>query len=263
MLVVRIFTAVTLAALLFLVGWQFGTQGLISTCGLVAFVCCFEYSFFVQKDNGLQQLFFIVLSFLFYLFFSFVSQSFLAFLICFIILSFFFLVLTKQVIEKRILKLSEWLMGIIYCGGLGGMVTIGIREFEIVYFVALFLVSFGTDTFAFAGGKAMGRTKLLPKVSPNKTLEGSLWGLLGGTGVGVGFLTWQAPEANIAVVFFSCLFASCFTQIGDLFESLIKRYSGVKDSGRILPGHGGILDRIDGLLFAGPFMYIGFLYHSL
>jgi len=262
-LTARIFTALTLATSLFLIGWKFGSIGLIATSGLVSFFVCYEYSFFVQKDNGLQQLFFIVLSFLFYLFFSFVSQTFLAFLICFIILSFFFLVLTKQAIEKRILKLSEWLMGIIYCGGLCGMVTIAIQSYGITYFVALFLVSFGTDTFAFVGGKSMGRTKLLPTVSPNKTMEGSVWGLIGGTGVGVAFLSWQVPSANLAVICLSCLLASFFTQIGDLFESLIKRYSGVKDSGSLLPGHGGILDRIDGLLFAGPFLYIGFQYYSL
>ena len=263
MLVRRILTALFLCSALGAIYWFFKETGLVALCSISAFVIAYEYSFFIRREENIQQVFFIFLSFLFYIFFAFVSHSFLAFIFCFTILSFLFLTLTQQPVEKRILKLADWLMGIVYCGGLAGVVTVGILEYGSNFFMALFLVSFGTDTFAYVGGRLAGRTKLLPAISPNKTLEGSISGLAGGSILAIVFLHYQLPASNMVVVVSSCLFASCFSQIGDLFESLMKRYSGVKDSGTILPGHGGILDRVDGLLFAAPFLYLGFQYFSL
>jgi len=111
------------------------------------------------------------------------------------------------------------------------------------------------DTFAYLFGKAFGKHKLAPLVSPNKTVEGYIGALMGsvmGTAVvvylGLRWLPiWKA--ALIAVVMW---FVS---PMGDLIESMIKRSSGVKDSGNILPGQGGIMDRLDALIFAGPLVY--------
>ena len=121
--------------------------------------------------------------------------------------------------------------------------------------LGVFAVAAG-DTAAFVTGRAIGRRKLAPAVSPNKTVEGAIGGLLGSVGCSVlyahGFLSGvpagYAAAAGAAV--------GIFGQGGDLFESLLKRAAGVKDSGTMLPGHGGIFDRADGILAAGPVLYL-------
>lgn len=116
-----------------------------------------------------------------------------------------------------------------------------------------FLVVFSTDTLAFFGGRALGRARLLPRVSPGKTWVGAAIGTAAGVlagGVALGWLHqpwWAGFGMGLAV--------SVLGQLGDLVESNLKRYCGVKDSGGLLPGHGGILDRFDSALFALPFAY--------
>ena len=105
------------------------------------------------------------------------------------------------------------------------------------------------DTFAYLVGRAWGRQPLLPRVSPKKTIEGALGGLVGSGivgGVGVSLFGLGLPAvAGVTVG----LVLGAAGQVGDLAESLLKRQAGVKDSGALIPGHGGVLDRIDGLLF--------------
>jgi phosphatidate cytidylyltransferase len=125
------------------------------------------------------------------------------------------------------------------------------------------LVTWASDTGAYAVGRAMGRHKLIPKVSPGKTVEGAIGGILASVLVawlfgdkvlresaqlGFKWFPWGVVAFGIAI--------SVAAQIGDLFESLIKREAGVKDSSRILPGHGGILDRLDSLFFVLPVSYL-------
>jgi phosphatidate cytidylyltransferase len=111
------------------------------------------------------------------------------------------------------------------------------------------------DSVALFAGRALGKQKLAPKISPNKSQEGAVSGLLASMAVGAvsiqafGLGDWWIGLAAGAAI-------SIAGQIGDLAESLLKRQAGVKDSGSIVPGHGGILDRIDALLFAFP---VGFL----
>lgn len=109
------------------------------------------------------------------------------------------------------------------------------------------------DTGAYFAGRAFGRHKLHPKVSPKKTIEGSIGGIF--ASVGGGFLmvaVLDLPLQAWEVAVFSAV-GGALGQLGDLAESLIKRACGVKDSGTILPGHGGMLDRVDGVIFAFPF----------
>ncbi len=109
-----------------------------------------------------------------------------------------------------------------------------------------------TDVFAFFTGKAIGKTKF-SDTSPNKTLEGVIGGVIIATLVGTYAGLYIAPFWTALIVTFATSLASVF---GDLFESYLKREAGVKDSGDLLPGHGGILDRIDGYLFGAPMMVI-------
>lgn len=119
------------------------------------------------------------------------------------------------------------------------------------------VASFATDIGAYFVGRALGRQKLAPEISPGKTVEGSLGG------IAVSFLALALYTGLVREVFpfgllelwlFSLLL-SLAAQLGDLAESMLKRYCGVKDSGHFLPGHGGLLDRIDSLLFTFPLTY--------
>ena len=121
-------------------------------------------------------------------------------------------------------------------------------------FLMLLIVMSG-DTAAYYVGSSLGRRKLYPVVSPNKSIEGALGGLCGSlAGTLIAKLTFF-PGLTIVDCVVTALFVGALGQVGDLFESLLKRSFGVKDSGGIIPGHGGILDRLDSILFAAPALY--------
>ncbi|HET6283485.1 MAG TPA: phosphatidate cytidylyltransferase [Polyangia bacterium] len=121
-------------------------------------------------------------------------------------------------------------------------------------FVAI-AVTFANDTGAYLAGRALGRHKLYPAISPSKTVEGWFGGLLGG--VGLMFLARATffPALTLNDCLLVAVPAAFLGPAGDLVESMLKRAAGVKDSGRLVPGHGGILDRIDALLFVGCWVY--------
>lgn len=110
------------------------------------------------------------------------------------------------------------------------------------------------DTLAYFTGKKLGKRKLAPELSPGKTVEGAVGGLAGGIlgAFGVNFLFPSLPLGQVLAV---SAVAGVFGIIGDLFESSLKRQGGIKDSGNIIPGHGGVLDRFDSLIFAAPAVY--------
>lgn len=117
----------------------------------------------------------------------------------------------------------------------------------------LFLLVWGCDSFAYYSGKTFGRHKMAPRVSPNKTWEGTIGGLIGGILIGAAAGTWWVfPELGPVRGALAGALATSAGQLGDLVESLWKRGAGVKDSGTFLPGHGGFYDRVDSLLFAAP-----------
>ena len=118
------------------------------------------------------------------------------------------------------------------------------------------LVVMVCDTFAYVVGSKIGKRKLYPAVSPNKSIEGGIGGLAGAvTAVLVAGATFM-PQLGVVDGIFVGLLLGCIGQVGDLFESMLKRACGVKDSGDIIPGHGGVLDRLDSLLFAFPIVYL-------
>jgi phosphatidate cytidylyltransferase len=121
------------------------------------------------------------------------------------------------------------------------------------------VVTWLNDTMAYFGGKLLGKripAKMYPLISPNKTWIGSIWGMAGSVG-GVFLLRWAfgvdypwLPLLGLGLV------GGALGQLGDLAESMFKRSAGVKDSGNLLPGHGGMLDRIDAFLFVGPITWL-------
>jgi len=111
------------------------------------------------------------------------------------------------------------------------------------------------DTAAMGVGKWFGKHRLAPTVSPNKTVEGFIGGLVGAVVIGVIMHFWRLSGVGLVTLIVCALGCSLFGQLGDLVESMWKRSLGIKDSSPIIPGHGGVLDRFDSLLFAAPFMY--------
>ena len=148
-------------------------------------------------------------------------------------------------------------LGAIYVGGLLSMYprTLLLPHGEHWVLLGVLAVGMG-DTMAYFTGRAIGRRKLAPAISPNKTVEGAVGGLLGSVGCAVLYAHGFLPGLPAGYVAAAGAAVGVFGQAGDLFESLVKRAAGVKDSGTILPGHGGILDRADAILAAGPVLYL-------
>ncbi len=171
--------------------------------------------------------------------------------------------LHKTVPLEMIRKLSSSLiLGLIYTGLLPIFaLKILFLPDGLKWFSLMLIVVFSGDTFAYFVGLFFGKRKLMPSVSPKKTIAGA-WGGL----VGSGLVAWLAGvyfvDKEVLMLFVTGSIASgFFAQFGDLFESLLKRVSGHKDSGSIMPGHGGVLDRLDGIYFASPVFFL--VAHSL
>lgn len=131
--------------------------------------------------------------------------------------------------------------------------SLGSFEFGCAMIWVMFIGTWASDTFAYFVGSAIGSHKLCPTISPNKTVEGFLGSVVGTTaavaGLGVFFSLSVAEMAGLGF----CI--SLLATLGDLVESVAKRYTGIKDSGNIIPGHGGVWDRFDSVLFTAPLVY--------
>ncbi|MFW5748441.1 MAG: phosphatidate cytidylyltransferase [Chloroflexota bacterium] len=155
-------------------------------------------------------------------------------------------------------RIITTLAGIVYVG-LPAAFLIGMRQLDngFLWLVVIVAITWGTDTFAYFGGRVWGRRKLAPRLSPNKTLEGAVVGLAGGFLPALLFLfvTGSVTTASLVMIAFGPIVAI----LGDLLESAIKRFFKVKDSHlaglNIIPGHGGVLDRVDALLMVVMICY--------
>jgi phosphatidate cytidylyltransferase len=116
-------------------------------------------------------------------------------------------------------------------------------------------INWAGDTFAYYTGRAIGKHKLAPRISPGKSWEGAIASVLSAIALGSLYLHYLKPEVPLPQAMFLCFAANAAGQLGDLAESALKRGAGVKDSGNLLPGHGGWLDRVDSSLFSVPIVY--------
>jgi phosphatidate cytidylyltransferase len=149
---------------------------------------------------------------------------------------------------------ATFLLGVIYIFG-AWRCAMGLREINPHWLMIALLVSWAGDTAALYVGRSLGRHKLAPHVSPNKTWEGAIGSVIGGTAAAVIYAHFLIPSAVWWGVFAVGAGANIAGQLGDLCESAFKRGANVKDSGTTLPGHGGWLDRIDSSLFSVPVTY--------
>ena len=258
----RVITAVigvVLILALIIYGQAWGTP-------LLALVCCFgalwEYfvMLFAFPEQMLQKGMGIILGFalasliIFRVNFLYegVSLFFISLFIFYLVLAHF----SQNRLSQLFSELAFTLSGVFYISFLFSFWP-KVRELEqgSYWIFLVFLIPWLSDTSAYFVGKSLGRQKLSPLVSPHKTVEGAIGGILGAT-LGV-FLYKFFIFYDLS--FMACIFlgvgGSIISQLGDLYESLIKRALHVKDSGVVIPGHGGILDRFDSVLFCGPFIY--------
>jgi len=150
-----------------------------------------------------------------------------------------------------------WLLGTpIYVGGTLSAVAM-VRSFDPTgaWVLMTMVLAWGSDTSAYFVGRKYGKTKLAPRISPKKTLEGSAGGLAAAV-VGAMIMSFFLPGMQLLDAVALGVLGGAAGQAGDLMVSVLKRSSGVKDSGGILPGHGGILDRVDALAFTGPATWV-------
>lgn len=142
------------------------------------------------------------------------------------------------------------------------LVRIDASETANMYLWLVFIISFGTDIFAYFSGMLLGKHKLCPKLSPKKTIEGALGGLAGALVFSILFESFVIKSGNALSFHFIAmtLIGSAVSQVGDLSASSFKRRMGIKDYGKLIPGHGGILDRFDSVLFVAPYVYIYITY---
>ena len=164
-------------------------------------------------------------------------------------------------------NVAATVFGVIYIGLLGSrLILLGewpadgpavVKEGERIMAPALlaFAIPWSYDAFAYFTGRLLGRHKLLPRVSAGKTVEGAIGGLIGAVAFMFGLRYALFPFLSPLHCVVLGAAGSMAAQMGDLVESLVKRDAGLKDSSRIIPGHGGILDRFDSVFFAAPFVY--------
>jgi phosphatidate cytidylyltransferase len=156
------------------------------------------------------------------------------------------------------------LLGAVYLGALGGTIAalrilapVGEGGWRVVLLLGILVFA---DSVAFFVGHALGRRRLAPVVSPGKSVEGALGGLVGGVAGAFAVRQLGLPDLPVLHTMGLGVAVAAMGIVGDLDESLLKRWAGVKDSGTLFPGHGGMLDRLDSLLFGAPVLYYYFEY---
>jgi phosphatidate cytidylyltransferase len=258
----RILSAVVAGSALLFIYFRFEVSGLRYITYLVSLGCVFEYTRFGFKMVGsysraIKALFFVMSSILIFILGEPLnSDYFLS------IWGLFSVVLITSALwmhrhrmpnDELFKTLALSLIGLWYCAiGPGYTIrTLSLDSGQIVFF-SLLLTVFAGDTFAYFGGRIIGGKKLMENVSPKKTWAGAVSGALGSFAALLVLPPWNGPWYSLIGL---AILVPIVAQTGDLFMSLVKRVANVKDTGNILPGHGGFLDRLDGIFFAAPVFY--------
>jgi len=169
--------------------------------------------------------------------------------------------ITSQNLSSTISKMGIMFLGIFYIGFLLSHISLIRNRVDGTQWVLFLIVIVWTgDISAFLGGTLLGRHKLYPKISPKKTYEGLVGGIVGSVTVALAFALLFIPQLEIGFCIFLAIGLGFLGQLGDFTESMLKRSAQVKDSGSLIPGHGGMLDRLDSFLFSAPFLHYSLLY---
>jgi len=167
------------------------------------------------------------------------------------------LALRAKDLTRALTSAAAGVLGVLYIFG-AWRCAVGLREINPHWLIIALLVSWVGDTAAYYVGRRWGREKLAPRISPAKTKAGAIASVVAGTIAAAAYAWFFIPDAPLWAVLATGAFANASGQMGDLAESAFKRGAGIKDSGKLLPGHGGLLDRIDSCLFSIPAVYAVF-----
>jgi phosphatidate cytidylyltransferase len=229
---------------------------LISTSSFLIFVISYEYINITENVSTI--LLKTTKSFLNIIIFGLSIISF-KFSIIFYLFIFLLTLLRKSNAKRNNLYV---LLGPIYlCLPFMFLFNIRVNDYGLEIILWFLFIVWSTDIFSFLFGKYLGGKKLSLTLSPNKTWSGLICGILLGTIISI--ICFYIKNYSIIDGFIYGFLLSIFTQFGDLFESRIKRKHSIKDSGSLIPGHGGFLDRLDGLLFSSILLYTGYLYYAI
>lgn len=262
MLSTRILTSICLLTLLTFVLW-FGGR-IILGASLIAFgILNYEFFFTATSTSFPRQRKLQCMACSFLLPLGYLWQSWIGLTGAMIIAVLLLSIISLITIESEIheidfpVDIPACFFGLLYAGFLGSMlVVVAHAPRGNVVLSWLFAIAVLSDTSAYFGGKMWGKSKLSPRISPQKTIVGAICGLVGALVAAIAMGRWlHLPGSTIEFLGFGLL-AGLLVQVGDLVESMIKRIYEVKDMGDIFPGHGGLLDRIDGLLFSLPVLFI-------
>jgi phosphatidate cytidylyltransferase len=261
-LIVRVISAIAAAGILFSAGYFGGAWGLVIMSSIAIGLGIREYARIAFPRFGVPKLFsalFALASLILFLaLLRWPEQGAVIFAVTISLYLAFSLWLTRNLMNNEALlaALGMGSLGLLYCVSLPVFaVNLLFLPSGRTWFAFLLFVVFFGDTFAFFGGRFFGRHKLMPQVSPNKTVEGAIAGLIGSTVAGLAFVQIFFPDIPLWRMILFCLSCGFVGQSGDLLMSLVKRVGAVKDSGSIMPGHGGILDRLDGIFLSAPLVY--------
>lgn len=223
------------------------------------------YSFFKDQEVSPQRATGIISSLIYFVITVFINQGQLANTALFTLVPITFFIFLKELFRNHttpIANIAYTLLGIIYVAlpmtllyelsFINNNQFGGDYNYQIV--LGFFFLLWANDTGAYLVGRKLGRTKLFERISPKKTWEGSLGGAI--MGLGIGYLNAQIfPDLSLVNWLVVALLVVIFGSLGDLVESMFKRSLNIKDSGKLLPGHGGLLDRFDGIFIAAPIVY--------
>jgi len=261
----RILTALIAGPLLFVVVWWAGLLAFKILVGLASIIIAFEYYSLCFTDEGsfLWRLWGIVLILIPILTACvFGSQSYLLFsLYISLLLSIISIILTYGSLQSPFRHWAFLALGVFYLGiCLSFAILLRLLPFGKRWIVFLLVVIFCGDAGAYYSGRAFGKHKLCPAISKGKTKEGAIGGIV--TNFIAALFMWYIlfQNLNIWKLAFIAVLSGIVGQFGDLAASTIKRYAGAKDSGHILPGHGGFLDRLDAVILAVPSFYLLILF---
>lgn len=257
-MLMRWLSALTGAALLFSITYFFGSPGVVLISSVVVFVAMIEFALLFSKSRMWMAAFLLVSVMVAATHIFSPMHTVAALVLAFIVLASKGIVFFANHETNASYQNIEWtLWGVIYAAlfpalALHMTLTMG---WKLMYF--LLITVFLGDSCALFAGMTIGGKKIFPKISPKKTYSGAVGGLVGSCVFGVGFMYFASPEPiDIPHWILICVTMGFFAQLGDFFESLIKRYSGKKDSGTLMPGHGGLLDRVDGVYFGAVILFL-------
>jgi phosphatidate cytidylyltransferase len=254
----RVASAVVYGILVILVVLKGGPWGFFALVSAVVILGTVEFSRLAGSKGGfLRSLPNVLIAWLFCLSPLYPNWINTNLLLCFAIGLPFLMEIIRRNPSTALLNVSSDLLGIVYIGWLFGWHLIQVRLMADGCYLILLLagITWGGDIGAYLTGKRFGKHKAIPKISPGKSIEGYIGGIALSVTAALTIRHWLLPNMSLLHTVILGIGLTIVGQIGDLAESLLKRSANVKDSGSLMPGHGGILDRCDSMIFAVPALY--------